>query len=240
MSRRDIIEAGRVVAALDLVTAFGHVSARTSPVSFDITGVGDLAELTEDHCVAVDLRTAAPPVEAPGEVWLHTAVYRARPDVGAVVRAQPIPAFAVASTTDHLTPLHGQAAWLGASVPVHAPARLLRSAQLGAAAAATLGTSYAMLLRGNGAVAVGSDPASAATRMYLLTVACEVWLRAHTAGDPETLSVEDAAAWAAAGEDLLPRLWRHLLHRTSTGRVTATDPGSTPPAYRTVRHGDRE
>lgn len=208
-----IIEVGRVVAALDLVTAFGHVSARTSPGSYEITGAGDLAELGDHQRTTVVLGGAELPPGAPGEAWLHSAVYAARPDVGAVVRAQPVAAFAAASVTDVLLPLHGQAAWLGAAVPVHRPSRLLRSAELAGAAAATLGAAHAMLLRGNGAVTVGPDPAAAATRMHLLAVACDVWLRARAAGDPEPLSAEDAAAWGAAGEDLLPRLWAHLRRR---------------------------
>ena len=92
------------------------------------------------------------------ETWAHLAIYRARPDVGAAVRAQPESAFAASAIATELVPLHGQASWLGRRIPVHGSARLLRDRDRAEAAADTLADADAVLLRGNGALTVGADP----------------------------------------------------------------------------------
>jgi len=125
--RTAVAEAANVLARLGLVTAYGHVSARAGPDML-ITPAADLAAVTASQVVTVPL-TATPPLPAgvPAEAWAHLALYRARPDTAAIARAQPVSAFAAAATTTSLVPLHGQAAWLGESIPVHDSALLLRS-----------------------------------------------------------------------------------------------------------------
>jgi len=225
--RTAVAEAANVLARLGLVTAFGHVSARAGEVML-ITPAADLADVTASQVIAVPL-TAAPPLPAgvPAEAWAHLALYRARPDVAAIARAQPASGFAAAATTTSLVPLHGQAAWLGESVPVHDSAALLRSPELAERAARTLPSGEAVLLRGNGAITLGATPGLAVARMWVLAAACEVYLAARGAlGFRETtgtgfdtpysvtpLSADEIASWRAAGDELLPRLWHHLRRR---------------------------
>ena len=217
----DIVHVAHVVAALGLVTAFGHVSVRDEESGYRMTGPGDLAEAEAAMTVAVDLRDEQLPDGAPPEAWLHTAIYRARPDVHAIVRAQPPHTFAAAAVADELRPLHGQGAWVSARVPVHPVPRLCRSIELAMAAVDTMGSETAMLLRANGAVCVGGTAEIAATRMWLLSVTCQVWLQAMAVGTPVELAGPDIEAWQAAGEPLLPRLWRHL-ERTARHSAAGT------------------
>lgn len=205
-----------VVAALGLVTAFGHVSVRSGEDRFRITAPGDLGELEPGDTVEVRLTDDDLPKSVPGEAWLHTAIYRARPDVGAVVRAQPPSTFAAASVTDELPLVHGQGAWLGATVPVHPVRRLCRDLESARAAARTLGAGNAVLLRGNGALCVGAHPGLAAARMWLLSVACDIWLSARAVAEPVELDADDISEWSAAGDQLMPRLWRHLARTAAT------------------------
>jgi HCOMODA/2-hydroxy-3-carboxy-muconic semialdehyde decarboxylase len=211
-----ITEAAHVLARLGLVTSFGHVSARAGAAML-ITPAADLAAVTEASLVEVPLTAAGSPAalppDAPAEAWAHLALYQARPDVAAIARAQPPAAFAAAAVTSSLVPLHGQAAWLGESVPVHASAKLLRSPALAEQAARTLPAGEALLLRGNGALTLGDTPGLAVTRMWLLAAACEVFLAARAAGPVTPLTADEIAAWRAAGPGLLPRLWQHLRHR---------------------------
>jgi HCOMODA/2-hydroxy-3-carboxy-muconic semialdehyde decarboxylase len=222
--RTAVAEAANVLARLGLVTAYGHVSARAGEAML-ITPAADLADVTASQVIAVSL-TAAPPLPAgvPAEAWAHLALYRARPDVAAIARAQPACGFAVAATTTSLVPLHGQAAWLGESVPVHDSAALLRSPELAERAARTLPSGEAVLLRGNGAITLGATPGLAVARMWVLAAACEVYLAARGVretmgtgfGTPYSvtpLSADEIASWRAAGDELLPRLWQHLRHR---------------------------
>ena len=225
--RTAVAEAANVLARLGLVTAYGHVSARAGEAML-ITPAADLADVTASQVIAVPL-TAAPPLPAgvPAEAWAHLALYRARPDVAAIARAQPASGFAAAATTTSLVPLHGQAAWLGESVPVHDSAALLRSPELAERAARTLPSGEAVLLRGNGAITLGATPGLAVARMWVLAAACEVYLTAGgVLGFRETmgtgfgtpysvtpLSADEIASWRAAGDELLPRLWQHLRRR---------------------------
>jgi HCOMODA/2-hydroxy-3-carboxy-muconic semialdehyde decarboxylase len=208
----EIVEAAHVMARLGLVTSFGHVSARAG-AAMVITPAADLGTVTEDSLVEVDLTATALPPGAPAEAWAHLAVYRARPDAGAIARGQPQAAFAAAAVTTELLPLHGQAAWLGDSVPVHGPARLLRSPELAEAAARSLPTGEALLLRGNGGLTLAAEPGLAVARLWLLAAACEVFLAASAAGRVTPLAPDEIAAWQAAGAGLLPRLWQHLRER---------------------------
>jgi len=211
--RSELVEAARVLSRLGLVTAFGHVSARAG-ASMLITPAADLATVTESTIVDVPLEASTLPRAAPAEAWAHLALYRARPDAGSIARAQPASAVAAAATTTSLTPLHGQAAWLGESIPVHDGAQLLRSAELAERAARSLPTGEALLLRGNGALTLGATPGVAVTRMWLLSAACDAFVATRAAGRAEPLTVEEIASWRAVRDELLPRLWRHLRERS--------------------------
>ncbi|WP_245010261.1 MULTISPECIES: class II aldolase/adducin family protein [Streptomyces violaceusniger group] len=134
------------MSALGLVDAFGHVSAREGAAML-ITPAVPLSGVTRDDLVTVPLDATRLPPGAPAESWLHLRVYAARPDVAAVARAQPPDVFAVAAVADRVRPLHGQGAWVGRSVPVHADARLLRSRDLADAAVRTLGRGDAVAAR---------------------------------------------------------------------------------------------
>ena len=211
------------------MTAFGHVSVRAGSAML-ITPAADLGGVTEADLVEVDLSAASLPRGAPAEAWAHLTVYAARPDVQAIARAQPPAAFAATAALSGgpgdvpvLPLLHGQACWLGERVPVHRDARLLRSADLAAAAVATLGPSDALLLRGNGALTCGASPGLAAARMWLLSAACETWLAAAACGTPRPMEVAEAASWRAVASELLPRLWNHLSSDTSNDTTADGD-----------------
>jgi HCOMODA/2-hydroxy-3-carboxy-muconic semialdehyde decarboxylase len=236
--RGEVAEAARVLARLGLVTAYGHVSARAG-ASMLITPAADLAGVTAARVIEVPLAAAAHPAGAhpartlpagtlpagaPAEAWAHLALYRDRPDAAAIARAQPPSAFALASVVTIMVPLHGQAAWLGESVPVYDDAALLRSPDQAERAASCLPAGEALLLRGNGALTLGATPGLAVARMWLLAAACDVHLAAlSTSGaasgaSPVTpLSADEIASWRAVGGELLPRLWEHLRSRPGSG-----------------------
>jgi HCOMODA/2-hydroxy-3-carboxy-muconic semialdehyde decarboxylase len=222
--REEVAEAARVLAGLGLVTAFGHVSARAGAAML-ITPAADLAGVTAAEVIEVPLATEGPlPKGVPAEAWAHLALYRVRPDAAAVARAQPPGTFAAAAAISVMVPLHGQAAWLGESVPVHDEAALLRSADQAERAARSLPDGEALLLRGNGALTLGTTPGIAVARMWLLAAACDVYLKALAASgaNPVTpLAAAEIASWRAVGGELLPRLWQHLRRRAGGG----PDPG---------------
>jgi len=228
--RQEISEAARVLSGLGLVTAYGHISVRTGAVML-ITPAADLSTVTDAGIVEIGLDAELLPAGAPAESWAHLALYRARPDVESIARAQPSSAFAVSALTRSMPPLHGQAAWLGESVPVHDSARLLRSPDLAAAAAAELPVGEALLLRGNGALTLGATAGVTVARMWLLSLACDVWLAAVTAaattpaGEVQPLTAAEIAAWRAVRDELLPRLWLSLQRRVPSSATAALTAG---------------
>jgi ribulose-5-phosphate 4-epimerase/fuculose-1-phosphate aldolase len=207
--RRELAEAAHVLSRLGLVTAYGHVSTRAGSAML-ITPAADMATVTESAIVQVPLAAATLPPAAPAEAFVHLALYQARPDAAAIARAQPASAFAAAATATFLAPLHGQAAWLGESVPVHDSAMLLRSAELAGRAASSLPAGEALLLRGNGAITLGAAPGIAVARMWLLSAACDAFLAARAGGAVKPLTADEIASWRAVQDELLPRLWQHL------------------------------
>ncbi|MDN5698333.1 MAG: class II aldolase/adducin family protein, partial [Rubrobacter sp.] len=161
----ETVAAAHALAAAGLVTAFGHASYRDGE-SFYITPPKPLGTLQPDETLSrVSLEDEELPAGAPGEAWVHWAIYHTRPDVGGICRAQPQTATALGSAGVTILPLHGQGAFLGREVPVFGDARLVRDRAAGESLAESLGDAGALMMRGNGAVAVGAHVGLAAARM---------------------------------------------------------------------------
>ena len=98
--------AGRVLAGEHLVSAFGHVSVRDGD-DLVITPPTPLARVNPISCTRIRVDAAELPAGTPKEAWLHLAIYRKRPDVRAICRAQPEVTTALGSTERPIVPLHG-------------------------------------------------------------------------------------------------------------------------------------
>jgi len=211
MGAREIVRAAGVLARHGLVTAFGHVSERldlrfallTPPRALDALSADDLL-------VTLDLDAPELPDGAPGEAWMHWAIYRSRPDVRAICRGQPPSSHPIGALGGPFRPIHGQGAWVSSTLVVFDDARLVRTRAAGEQLAARLADQDAIILRGNGALAVGASVAEAATRLWLLEASARYILQARAAGMPQELSDEEIAAWRLAAPDLMARLWEHL------------------------------
>ncbi len=213
MSADEVIPAAHALAREGLVDAFGHVSARSGDV-FALTPPRPLESLTpSDDLVEVPLNADDLPDGAPKEAWIHLEIYRRRAEVGGICRAQPLAVNAAAGAGVAIRALHGQGAFVGAQVPVHDDATLVRSRELGAAVAERLGHGDAVVLRGNGAVTVGPTPGIAAARMVVLEASAKVNLAAAAAGTTRPLSDAEVGAWRAVAPEILGRLWSHLRSR---------------------------
>ena len=212
MHTDDVVVAARSLAAAGLVTAFGHVSVRTGSRSgFRITPPKPLDTLRPDELLQeVPLAGDELPDGVPKEAWIHRAIYETRPDVGAICRAQPPVATAMASAGVPMRVLHGHAAFLGWEVPVYGDARLIREREAGEALARSLGGAGGVVMRGNGAVTVGADVGAAAARMWVLERSAEMNRDAAAAGSPEPLSDSEFAYWESVSEEILERIWAYL------------------------------
>ena len=86
---RRVRVAGRALARAGLVNAYGHCSARIDSGRFIVSPLRPLGLVARDEpCIEVATDRPLPPGAA-GEVRIHQAVYRMRPDVGGICRAAP-------------------------------------------------------------------------------------------------------------------------------------------------------
>lgn len=208
--REHVVAAVHALVAAGLVTAFGHVSVREGD-DLLITPPKPLGSLRSDEpLLRVSLAEDSLPKSVPGEAWIHWSVYRGRPDVGAICRAQPPVATALTSADVPIRPLHGQGAFLGREVPVYDDARLIRGREAGEALAEELGDAGGVLMRGNGAVTVGQGVGAAVARMWVLEASAELNRTAVTVGTPRPLSEEEFSYWESVGEEILERIWSYL------------------------------
>lgn len=208
--RQDMIRACRVLDGMGLVEGFGHVSARLPDGNLLITPARGLGLAREEELLVFSpegqcISGAERP--APLERWMHIAVYRARPDVGAICRTHSRMAAALAMARTPIRAAHGFGGMLGAEVAIHDETDLITNDAMARAVAAALGGSTAILLRGNGALITGGSLPQACIRAVYLEEAA--WMQAVAAGAggavPFTVeeltvrarwySVEAARAW---------------------------------------------
>lgn len=188
-----------VAAALELLRSglvrgtAGNVSVRPGGgelVAMTPTGVDyrrlDAAEVS---VVGLDGRLVeglAPSSELP----MHVAVYRARPDVGAVVHTHSVFATTLAVLGEELPGVHYVLAHAGRRVRV-APYATYGSKALAQGCVDTLGEDGAVLLANHGLLAVGTDLGSAMVVAEAVEDTAELYWRARQAGTPVVLADEE-------------------------------------------------
>ncbi|HZC18583.1 MAG TPA: class II aldolase/adducin family protein [Rubrobacteraceae bacterium] len=209
--REEVVAAAHALDAAGLVTAFGHVSFREGEDGFRITPPKPLGSLEPDETLLeVSLAGDELPEGVPGEAWIHWAIYKSRSGVAGICRAQPPITTAITSAGVTIRPLHGQGAFLGEGVPVYDDARLIRDREAGEALAGDLRNAGGIVMRGNGAVTVGSSVGSAVARMWVLEASAEINRTAASAGTPQVLNEEEFSYWESVSEEILERIWSYL------------------------------
>jgi L-fuculose-phosphate aldolase len=184
-ARDELVRAAARLGARGLIASTeGNLSCRLDGDRVLITPAGRRKdELAPRDMVIVDLDGTPADAAAPrpsSDVAIHLAVYRARPDVGAVVHAH-LPAsmgLTLAGEAPDAGALPETAAALQ-RVPL-VPYESMGSAALAARVAGALveppePRAVALLLERDGAVAVGGDPAIGVDRLELLEVLCRAW-----------------------------------------------------------------
>lgn len=160
--RRDLAAATRMLVDAGILGYSGHLSIRTGDGrTLLIQPVDDpRAELRPDRVLAVTLDgdVVAGNGRPPTELAIHTEIYRARPDVGAVAHFHhdPTTVFTVAGDQP-IVPVKNHASRWAGGVPVHADSSHISTREQGMALAATLGLANAALLRAHGEVVTAED-----------------------------------------------------------------------------------
>jgi ribulose-5-phosphate 4-epimerase/fuculose-1-phosphate aldolase len=216
----DVVAGSRILADLGVVDAFGHVSARhpTNPNHFLMSRSLAPALVTSGDVMEFDLDGNA--IEANGralflERFIHGEIYRARPDVMAVVHTHSPGVIPFTVSQVPLRPLFHNAAFLGAGAPVWEIRKefgetdmLVRDSVRGKSLAAKLGDKSVVLMRGHGDVTVGPSVKVAVFRAYYTDVDAKLQSQAIAlGGEVNYLTPEEGAKADAINLAVLDRAW---------------------------------
>ena len=154
-------------------------------------GLGSLEGVTASDLVEVSLETGGWEEEAepPEEVHLHTAIFRARPDVHAIVHCHPEAPVALSVADRPVLPVHHHGSLFAPAVQIYPDHRQINSPERGAAVAAALGQDWAIVLRAHGAIAVGRTLREAVAVVFTLDQCARRQLLAAQAGIPRGIEV---------------------------------------------------
>jgi ribulose-5-phosphate 4-epimerase/fuculose-1-phosphate aldolase len=162
----------------------GHVSARGPDGEIWIKRKGvALDEVEPEDVVAIDDTDAVLHLET----VLHTGVYAARPDVGAVVHGHPPHGTALASTGGELSLLTHDAVLFADGLPRFDDPDLIVDAEQGERVAAALGSHRALLLNNHGVLVVGKDVPWAVLAAVTLERAAQLQAIASALGEPRPI-----------------------------------------------------
>jgi L-fuculose-phosphate aldolase len=178
---------------------WGHVTARTAArperLLMKPAGIG-LEEMERAEVITVDLDGARSSGTRPrhAEVFIHTEIMRARPEIQAVVHTHPPHAVAFSSLCRPLLPVGHEGALFCDGLPVFdRTSDLIVTSDLGRAVAACLGNHNALLLRNHGIVTAGRSIEEAVMTAVLLEKACKLQLMTEQAGGPKATTGKEEA-----------------------------------------------
>jgi L-ribulose-5-phosphate 4-epimerase len=171
-----VVDAGRDQLALALAAATrilvqqrilgysGHLSVRApDPGTFLIQpGDDSRGALEPGRVLTLDLdgRVLSGDARPPIELYIHSEIYRSRPDVGAVAHFHHDTTTLLSLVAElPFLPLKNHSSRWARDVPVHPDVTHIRTPEQGRALSGTLGGAHAALLRAHGEVVVAEDAA---------------------------------------------------------------------------------
>ena len=162
-----------------LINTGSSVRSAISPRDFVIVGSGG----------EIDEAAPAPPKELP----LHVSIYRARPDVKAVVHGHPKFSTLLTSAGLDYQVTMAQGALLGDVAQYPSP-RSVNNPTIGDEVAAVLGDGRAALLKSHGSVVAAADVLEATVLAIYLELNAERQVSASMIGEPYVFSPEESEA----------------------------------------------
>jgi ribulose-5-phosphate 4-epimerase/fuculose-1-phosphate aldolase len=216
----DLVAANRILADQGVLDGWGHVSVRhpRDPNRYLLSRSRAPELVSTDDILEFDLDSN--PVDAKGrslytERFIHGEIYKARPDVMAIVHTHAPALIPFSITKVQLKPVYHRSAFVSAGIPVFEIREragmtdmLIRDKALGRALADALGNHPAALMRGHGAVIVGPSIQRVVGRSIFLPLNATLQMQAAALGGPVTyLDPEEAAKIEAREGYGLGRAW---------------------------------
>jgi ribulose-5-phosphate 4-epimerase/fuculose-1-phosphate aldolase len=217
----DLVTANRILAHQRVVDAFGHVSARHPDQPDRFLLARNMAPEQVQPQDILQFALDGTPLDAGDrrvylERFIHGAIYRARPDVMAVVHSHsPAVLPFTVSRRARLQPICHMSGFLGAGVPLFeirdaagdGSDLLVRDDRLGRALADSLGAASFVLMRGHGSTTVAPSLKLAVYRAVYAEVNARIQVQALQLGDPVYLTPEEAQAAMDSTEGQVERPW---------------------------------
>lgn len=216
----DLALANHILVNQGVLDGFGHISVRhpQKPDRFFIARsmapalveVADIVEVDLDGNVhdAQGRRTYV-------ERFIHSAIYKARPDVMSVIHSHSPAVIPFGVTGARLRPICHMSGFLGAVTPVfeirHSAGEstdlLISSQALGESLATTLGKANVALMRGHGSVTVGTSIKQAVFRGVYTESNARLQSEAMRFGEITFLTEAEAQATSEMNDQHLDRPW---------------------------------
>lgn len=227
-----VATANRVLFMEGQVGPSGHVSVR-DPDRDDVVHINphtaSRGEMTPEHVVEVDLENEPLDPEAPApvsEAEIHTAIYRNRDDINAVLHLHPRFSTLFGISGTDLLPVHIRGSVLDGPVPVLDRPDKLADRSDSDPMLKAMGEQKQVLIRGHGSVVCDVDIQYALARAMYIEHNARFQYMASVLGNPNPLTPEEVArirdqnwkessivkrwhfyTWKARQQGYLPESW---------------------------------
>jgi L-ribulose-5-phosphate 4-epimerase len=188
-AKQDLIDAGLILEAEGLGDLTrGHVSIRVpgNPSLFIMKPHSyGFDEITMENIVTCDLEgnKIGTGGRRHSEVFIHSEIYKVRPDVNSVIHVHPTHAVALSATGRKMRLISQPATCFADGLPYYTDTiALIRTKDMGAGVAKALGPNKAVLMRNHGVAVVGAGVEEAVILSILLESACQIQLLAESSG----------------------------------------------------------
>ena len=216
----DLVAASRILAMHEVLDAYGHVSARCDrrPERFVMARALAPALVTAADLMELDAGSEPLPGDRRKgfiERYIHGEIYRARPEVMAIVHSHSASVIPFGVSRTKLRPMYhmGSFLWSGAPVFEIRDFRkendlLVRDRPLGEALAGSLGACSCVLMRGHGMTVVGESVPEVVFRAIYTEMNARLQLQAQLLEGPIAfLSDEEGRRATAAIRGTIERPW---------------------------------
>ncbi len=217
----EFVVANRILADQGVIAdGFGHLSFRspTDPNRFFMSRARAAGMVVADDAMEFDLGGQA--MDQRGrpmfsERFIHAEIYKARPEVKAVVHSHAPALLPFGVTGTPLRPVSHMAGFLVRAAPVfeireaggNETNMLVSTPALGAALASSLGQAPVVLMRGHGFNAVGTTIKQAVSRAIYAEVNARILTEALKMGSVVYLNESEAAKIAKTNDASIERSW---------------------------------
>jgi L-fuculose-phosphate aldolase len=175
----------------------GHVSVRIpkqDKILMKPHGFG-FEEIRPNHIIVCNLagKKIEGKYERHSEVFIHTEIFKARPDVNCVVHSHPPYVTAFGALRQPLRPISHEGSIFYEGLPLFDyTTALVRTPELGKKVAETLGRCRAVLMKNHGSTVVGSSIQEATLYAVFLEKAARIQLLATASGESSWTSNQEA------------------------------------------------